>query len=119
MISKSESIHTSSPQPILADLERDLGSLSLQYMRQSVELPFNHEKQTVLARLYSAANTLHQSVRSGLVEKAIFEIGSNLIGCEQVALVVISKRQSGVSFIGSAEFDPKKVETLRRNAKRV
>lgn len=119
MISKSESIWSSShaPQADLAELERTLGSLSVQYMRQSVELPFNHEKQTVLARLYSAANTLHQAVRDGLVENAIFEIGSNLIGCEQVALLVMSK--SHVDFIGSTDFDPKQLGTLRRNAKRI
>src|SRR5215471_3547100 len=93
-------------QASLADLERNLGSLSLRYMRQTIELPLNHEKQTVLARLYSAANTLHQAVRKGIVENAIFEISSNLIGCEQVALLVMSKQQDRVGFIGSVEFSP-------------
>lgn len=91
----------------------------MQYMRQSLELPLNHEKQTILARLYSAANTLHQAVREGTVENAIFEISSNLIGCEQVALLVMSKRQKRVDFIGSAEFNPTQLDTLRRNAKRI
>jgi hypothetical protein len=117
MISKSESINI--PQASLADLERNLGSLSLQYMRRSVELPLNHEKQTVVARLYSAANTLHQAVREGIVENAIFEIGSNLIGCEQVALLVMFKKQDHVDFVGSADFNPKRLDTLRRNAKRI
>lgn len=117
MISKSESINIS--QASLADLERNLGSLSSQYMRRSVELPLNHEKQTVWARLYSAANTLHQAVREGIVENAIFEIGSNLIGCEQIALLVMPKKRSQVDFIGSAEFDPKRLDTLRQNAKRI
>jgi len=117
MISKSESIGIS--QASLADLERSLGSLSSQYMRWSVELPLNHEKQTVWARLYSAANTLRQAVREGVVENAIFEIGSNLIGCEQIALLVIPKKQVRVDFIGSADFDPRWLDTLRRNAKRI
>ncbi len=117
MISKSES--TNIPQASLADLERNLGSLALQYMRRSIELPLNNEKQTVLARLYSAANTLHQAVREGMVENAVFEIGSNLIGCEQVALLVMPKQQSRLDFIGSADFNPKHLEILRRNAKRI
>jgi hypothetical protein len=117
MISKSESTAMTS-QASLVGLEQNLGSLSLRYMRQSVELPFNHERQTVLARLYSAANTLHQAVRKGAVENAIFEICSNLIGCEQIALLVMSKR-GRVDFIGSAEFKTKQVETLRRNSKRI
>ena len=89
MISKLESTgnSVSAPQASMAELERNLGSLSLQYMRQTVELPLNHEKQAVLARLYSAANTLHQAVRNGTVENAIFEISSNLIACEEVALL--------------------------------
>jgi hypothetical protein len=117
MISKSESINIS--QTSLADLERNLGSLSSRYMRRSVELPLNHEKQTVWARLYSAANTLHQAVREGIVENAIFEIGSNLIGCEQIALLIMPKKKGHVDFIGSAEFDSGRVDTLRRNAKRI
>jgi hypothetical protein len=121
MISKPESPCSSRniPQADLAGLERDLRQLSLRYMRQSVELPLDHEKQTVLARLYSAANALHQAVREGIVENAIFEIGSNLIGCEQVALLVMSKQQDRVDFIGSAEFNPKQLDTLRQNAKRI
>jgi hypothetical protein len=88
-------------------------------MRQSLKLPLNNEKQTILARLYSAADTLHQAVREGIVENAIFEICSNLIGCEQVALLVMSKQQDRVDFIGSAEFNPTQLDTLRRNAKRI
>jgi hypothetical protein len=121
MISKSESIWGSInvPQASLANLERNLVDLSLRYMRQSVELPLNHKEQTVSARLYSAARTLHQAVREGIVENAIFEIGSNLIGCEQVALLVTSEQQDRVDFIGSAELDPNQLDTLRRNAKRI
>lgn len=119
MISKPERSSTNIPHASLADLERNLGSLSLQYMRQSLELPLHHEKQTVLARLYSAANTLHQAVREGIVENAIFEIGSNLIGCEQVALLLMSKRHDRVDFVCSPEFNPAQLNILRRNAKRI
>lgn len=121
MISKLESMGNSIsiPQASLVDLERNLGSLSLQYMRQTVELPLNHEKQPVLARLYSATNSLHQAVRNGIVENAIFEISSNLIGCEQVALLVMSKKPDRIEFIGSVEFSPTRLDTLRRNAKQI
>lgn len=119
MISKPQWSSINIPQASLADLERNLRGLSLQYMRQSLELPLNHEKQTVLARLYSAANTLHQAVREGIVENAIFEIGSNLIGCEQVALLVMSRQRDRVDFVGSPEFNPTQLATLQRNAKRI
>jgi hypothetical protein len=121
MIFKLESTgnSVSTPQASLADLERNLGSLSLQYMRQTLELPLAHEKQAVLARLYSAANTLHQAVRNGAIENAVFEISSNLIGCEQVALLVMSRKQGRVDFMGSVEFNPTRLDMLRRNAKRI
>jgi hypothetical protein len=107
------------PQADMAGLERDLRQLSLRYMRQSVELPLDHEKQTVMARLYSAANTLQQAVREGMVADAIFEIGSNLIGCEQMALLVTCEQQDRVAFAGSVGVNPKQLEAIRRDAKRI
>lgn len=107
------------PQTSLTDLDRDLGNLSLRYMKQSVELPLNHRKQVVSARLYSAVKALHQAVREGIVENAIFEISSNLIGCEQVALLIAHKQRGRVDFIGSAEFSPTQIDILRQNAKRI
>jgi hypothetical protein len=121
MIFKSASIWSSLniPQASLADLDQNLGELSLRCMKQSVELPLNHKKQVVSARLYSAAKALHQAVREGVVENAIFEISSNLIGCEQVALLVAHKWRNRVDFIGSPEFSLKQLDILRRNAKRI
>ena len=121
MISKSETIWGSInlPQASLRDLERNLGNLSAQYMKQSVELPLDHEKQTVLARLYAAANTLHQAVKEGMVADAIFEISSNLIGCEQVALLAACERQDRVALIGSVGLNPKQLEAIQRDAKRI
>jgi hypothetical protein len=106
------------PQADLASLERDLRQLSLRYMRQAVELPLNHKDQAVRAKLYAAANALQQAVREGVVADAIFEIGSNLIGCEQMALLM-SERQGRVAFAASTGFHPKQVEAIRRNAKRI
>ena len=121
MISKPESPGSSRniPQADLAGLERDLRQLSLRYMRQSVEVPLNHKDQAVRAKLYAAANALHLAVREGMVADAIFEISSNLIGCEQVALLVTCKQRDGVAFSGSAGFNPKQLEAIRRNAKRI
>ena|SRR5215813_2440442 len=121
MASKFNSVWSSlnAPQASLVELDQNLGKLSLRYMKQSVELPLNHKKQAVSARLYSAAKALHQAVREGIVENAIFEISSNLIGCEQVALLVTHKQRNRVDFIGSAEFSAKQIDILRQNAKRI
>lgn len=121
MISKQESPRSSKnvPQVDLASLERDLRQLSLRYMRQSMELPLNHNDQAVRAKLYAAANALQQAVREGMVADAIFEIGSNLIGCEQMALLVTCKQQDSIAFSSSTGFNPQQLEAIRRNAKRI
>jgi len=120
MISKPESPSSRNiPNSDLAGLERDLRQLSLRYMRQSMELPLNHNDQAVRAKLYAAANALQQAIREGMVADAIFEIGSNLIGCEQMALLVTCKQQGRVAFSGSADFNPQQLEAIRRNAKRI
>ena len=107
------------PQASLTDLDRNLGNLSLRYMKQSLELPLNHKKQAISARLYSAAKALHQAVREGVVENAIFEISSNLIGCEQVALLIGFKKRELMAFFGSTQFEPEQLLALRQNAKRI
>jgi hypothetical protein len=107
------------PQTDMAGLERDLRQLSLRYMRQSVELPLNHKDQAVRAKLYAAAKALQQAVREGMVADAIFEIGSNLIGCEQMALLVTCEQQDRVAFAGSVGVNPKQLEAIRRDARRI
>jgi hypothetical protein len=107
------------PQADLAGVERDLRHLSLRYMRQTVELPLHHKDQAVMTKLYSAVRALQQAVREGMVADAIFEIHSNLIGCEQVALLVTCEQRDRVAFIGSDGFNPKQLEAIRRNAKRI
>jgi hypothetical protein len=103
----------------LAGLEQDLQHLSLRYMRQSVELPLNHEDKAVRAKLYAAAKALQQAVRQNMVADAIFEIGSNLMGCEQIALLVTCQQQDRVALLGSVGVNPEQLETIRRNAKRI
>jgi hypothetical protein len=103
----------------LAGLEQDLRHLSLRYMRQSVELPLNHEDKAIRAKLYAAAKALQQAVRQNMVADAIFEIGSNLMGCEQIALLVTCEKQDRVALLGSVGFNPEQLEPIRRNAKRI
>jgi hypothetical protein len=117
--SKSPWSETKLPPADLALLERDLRHLSVRYMKQSVELPLNHKDQAVMSKLYAAVKVLQEAVREEVVADAIFEIGSNLIGCEQVALLVTCEQPGQVAFIGSAGFDSKKLEALRRNAMRI
>jgi hypothetical protein len=107
------------PQADLAGLEQDLRHLSLRYMRQSVELPLNHEDQAVRTKLYAAAKVLQQAVKENMVADAIFEIGSNLMACEQMALLVTCEQQDRVAFVGTDGFTPEQLKAIRRSAKRI
>ncbi|MGB8132254.1 MAG: hypothetical protein WCG81_20880 [Candidatus Angelobacter sp.] len=84
-----------------------------------MELPLNHEDKAVRAKLYAAAKALQQAVRQNMVADAIFEIGSNLMGCEQIALLVTCQQQDRIALLGSVGVNPEQLETIRRNAKRI
>ena len=111
--SKTRDIPAADP----ASLERDLRNLSLQYLQRCSELPLTHQEQMTLAKLYAGAKRLHQAVREGAVAEAIVEISSNLIGCEQMALVLMGERWDNLTFIGSVGLNLKQLEAMRMNAK--
>ena len=67
-----------------------------------MEFLLHHEDKAVRAKLYAAAKALQQAVRENMVADAIFEIGSNLMGCEQIALLVTCEQQDRVAFVRSA-----------------
>lgn len=100
-----------------ASLERDLQDLSLRYLQRCSELPLTHKEQVALAKLYAGAKRLCQAVKEGAVADAIVEIGSNLMGCEQMALLILREQWNNVAFIGSVGLDLKRLEAMRMNAK--
>lgn len=100
-----------------ASLERDLQDLSSQFLQRSSELPLTHKEQLALAKLYAGATRLHRAVREGAVADAIVEIGSNLIGCEQMAVLAMREQWDHIIFINSVGLDLKRLEAMRMNAK--
>lgn len=100
-----------------ASLERDLQDLSSRFLQQSSELPLTHKEQLALGKLYAGAKRLHQAVKEGTVPEAIVEIASNLMGCEQMALLLIREQWNHISFINSVGLDLKRLEAMRMNAK--
>jgi hypothetical protein len=100
-----------------ASLERDLQDLSSRFLRQSSQLPLAHKEQSALTKLYASAMRLHQAVKEGTVPEAIIEIASNLMGCEQIALLIIRKQWNHINFINSVGVDLKRLEAMRMNAK--
>jgi hypothetical protein len=100
-----------------ASLEQDLQDLSSRYLQQCSELPLTHKEQLALAKLYAGAQRLLQAIREGAVADAIVEIGSNLMGCEQMALLVMREQLSQIAFINSVGLDVQRLEAMRIKAK--
>lgn len=105
------------PVADVASLQRDLQDLSSKFLQQSSELPLTHKEQLALGKLYAGAMRLHQAVKEGTVPEAIVEIGSNLMGCEQMALLLIREQWNHIAFINSVGLDLKRLEAVRMNAK--
>ena len=101
----------------VASLEQDLQDLSSRFLQRSAELPLAHKEQLALAKLYAGAKRLHQAVKEGTVADAIVEIGSNLMGCEQMALLIMQEHWDHITFINSVGLDLKRLEAMRTNPK--
>lgn len=102
-----------------AGLEQHLQDLSMLYERQCAELSPGNAKYMALAKLYAGAKRLHQAVKEGGVADALFEIGSNLIGCEQMAVIVARGKRKNVGFIGSVGLNRKQLKAVRMNAREI
>jgi len=102
-----------------ARLEKHLQDLSTQYMQRCAETSPHDEKHAAMAKLYAGAKRLHQAVLEGAVADAIVEIGSNLMGCEQMALIVARGKGNKIAFIGSVGLDRKQLASIRMNAKAI
>jgi len=102
-----------------ARLEQHLRDLSMRYRQQCAEVSPGNAKYMALAKLYAGAQRLHQAVKEGAVAEAIVEIGSNLIGCEQMAVIVASGKRKNVDFIGSVGLNRKQLKAVRMSAREI
>jgi hypothetical protein len=102
-----------------ARLEQCLQALSMRYRRECAEVSPGDAKHAALAKLYAGAQRLHQAVREGAVADALVEIGSNLMGCEQMAVMVARGKRKNIAFIGSVGLNRKQLKAVRMNAREI
>jgi hypothetical protein len=100
-------------------LEQHLQDLSRQYLRQCAETSPRDEKHATMAKLYAGTKRLYQAVLEGAVAEAIVEIGSNLMGCERMALMIGRGNGEDIAFIGSVGLDPKQLTAVRMKARAI
>jgi hypothetical protein len=98
----------SNVRPVAAVLEAD----AAEFLRQAHEhLP----QMDASTKLYAASQTLLLAMREERVVPALVEICSNLLGCEQLAIVEIERHTGTVLFLGEEGLSPEKREVLIRN----
>lgn len=110
---------TGIPEAELGSLERDLQAISVQYRERCSRLPLSDQKQTALARLYAGARRLRQAVQEGAVADAIIEIGSNLMGCEKMALFLLREHWNRVVLLSSVGLTLEQTEAMHMNAREI
>lgn len=81
----------------------------------SENLPGN-ERYAVEMKLYAAVRRLSEAIREHTVAEAIIEIGSNLMACEQMAILVIGPGRKKDPLLQSVGLSQPVQEKLRSNA---
>jgi hypothetical protein len=103
----------------VARLEQLLHDLSTQYQKRCVETSPRDPEYAAMAKLYAGTKRLHQAVKEGAVAEAIAEIGSNLMGCEQMAVLATQDKGNKIILIGSVGLDRKQLSSMRSNARAI
>jgi hypothetical protein len=73
----------------------------------------------VHAKLYAAMGRLNEAGREGTVSEAIMEIGSNLMACEQMAVLVPQEKLKSDAVLQSVGVERRKLEKVSGQAKRI
>jgi hypothetical protein len=76
---------------------------SAQFQRQAFECP---NDLSVWTKLYAASETMLSAMRENKVASALVELCSNLLGCEELAIVDISRADAKVRFLLAEGLSP-------------
>jgi hypothetical protein len=84
-----------------AALAEQLETRARDYLRRCHDTAPSVERHTIWSRLYAASERLSMAVREGDVADAVIEIGSNLLGCEEIVIVQLHAETKLMSFLAS------------------
>lgn len=97
-------------------LELLLNDRWTEYLQSCAENLPGDEKYGVEMKLYAAVRRLNESVHEGTVAEAIIEIGSNLMACEQMAILVTGRQKKKDPLAQSVGLTEQVQERLRSTA---
>jgi hypothetical protein len=87
---------------------------SAQFLRQAAECPAD---LSVWTKLYATSEAMLTAMRQGKMIATLVEICSNLLGCEQVAIVEIERATRRIHFIAVEGLSPERLEVLTQSAR--
>ena len=97
-------------RPLADFLENDAEG----FLRQSLESTPN---SGAWLKLYTASQTLLSAMQQDRVAAALVEISSNLLGCEEVAIVEIGGDPTTIHFLGEEGLSPEDRQGLIQNGR--
>jgi len=103
----------------LADL---LDARSRQYLEHCLKTSPAAERHTIWSRLYAVTQRLRLAVLAGgqnSVADAVIEIGSNMIGCEQMAVLELDTEYEDLSILTSVGLSVLQRQTLKSQARKI
>jgi len=108
----------SGEQKSASALAEMLETRSREYLQHCLKTSPTLDRHTVWSRLYAVTQRLKQAVLSGggeSVADAVIEIGSNLLGCEEMAVVALHGIGSPPSIVSSVGLSAVSRQTLKAN----
>ena len=102
--------------PAMAPLEEVLDSLSREYLELCSNVPVSDERHTVYMRLYAACRRLSNAVKQRDAAAAVIEIASNLMACEEVAILQVTANHKELSVLDSVGLSDRQHRALESHA---
>ncbi len=85
----------------VASLADQIEARSGDYLQHCLKTIPSAERHSIWSRLYAASQSLSQAVRENRVAEIVLEIGSNLLGCEEIAILELHADNGPISFLSS------------------
>jgi len=100
-------------------LAEQLQTRSRDYLRRCHETLPSAERHTIWTRLYAASERLSMAVRENNIAEAVIEIGSNLLGCEEMAIVQLHADTKLMTFLAAVGISVRQRQALQSQFSRV
>lgn len=100
-------------------LEEVLESRAEEYLQLCWTTPTEDQKHAAATKLYAACRRLSAAVREGDAATALLEIASNLMACEEMAILQMKTNSKELTFLDSVGLSEKQRQSLQASAAQI